>query len=301
MIATDCLYVAQPRRQETDRVRRIFEKHAGPLPTGALEGMSGSLPAWLTFNVGSAFQSARAADYAAPFPPKDLMYHTTGLDRDRDFAQHGADILKALSAACPIPFNALEAVLDFGVGVGRVARYFKGFSGRYVGVDIDQANINWVSEHLPWVEGVFTEPAKPLPFDAATFDGVFSISVFTHIDRATTDFYVDELHRVTRSGALLFLTLHGETALRRALADEAVTRLVGVARERLELAETNLTEIDFDFAEQYTHLTREDYRYGTTFLSQAGAEAIFGRRFRVRAFVTGAIHAFQDLIVLEHP
>lgn len=297
--ATDCLYVARPRRREADQVRRIFEEHAGPMPAGAREGMAGPLPAWLDFNLGSAFRSARAADYAAPFPPKELMYHTTGLDRDRDFAQHGADILKALSAASPIPLNALETVLDFGVGVGRVARFFKGFPGRYIGVDIDEANLNWVSAHLPWVEGVFTEPTKPLPFGAAMFDGVISISVFTHIDRATTDFYVDELHRITRSGALLFLTLHGETALRRALADEAVTRLVGVARERLELAKTNLTETGFDFAEQYTHLTRENYRYGTTFLSQAGAEAIFGQRFRVRTFVPGAIHAFQDLVVLE--
>lgn len=296
--AADCFYVARPRRREPDRLRRIFDKHAGPLPAGAIEGMAGPLPAWLKFNVGSALQSARAADYAAPFPPKELMYHTTGLDQDRDFARHGADILKALSAASPNPLNALEAVLDFGVGVGRVARYFKGFSGRYTGVDIDRANLNWISGHLPWVEAAFTEPAKPLPFEAATFDGVISISVFTHIDRATTDFYIDELHRVTRSGALLFLTLHGEQALRRALADEAVTRLVGVARERLELARTNVAEAGFDFAEQYTHLTREDYRYGTTFLSRAGAEAIFGRRFQVLAFVPGAIHSFQDLIVL---
>lgn len=295
----DCLYVARPSRRAPDRIRQLFEKHAGPPPLGAMEGIAGPLATWLKFNVETAFQSARASDYTAPFPPTDLMYHTTGLDRNRDFAQHGADILKALAAASPKSLNTLEAVLDFGVGVGRVARYFKGFSGRYAGVDIDEANINWVSGHLPWVEGVVTEPAKPLPFGPATFDGVISISVFTHIDRPTTDFYVDELHRLTRAGGLLFLTLHGERALQRALADEAVTRLVGIPRERLELAQANLTEAGFDFAEQYTHLTREDYRYGTTFLSQAGAEAVFGRRFQVRGFVPGAIHAFQDLIVLE--
>lgn len=299
VMADDSLYVARPGRREPDRIRQLFEKHAGPPPPGATEGIAGPLANWLKFNVETAFQSARASDYTAPFPPTDLMYHTTGLDRDRDFAQHGADILKALSAASPKPLNTLEAVLDFGVGVGRVARYFKGFSGRYAGVDIDEANINWVSGHLPWVEGMVTEPAKPLPFGSATFDGVISISVFTHIDRSTTDFYVDELYRITRTGGLLFLTLHGERALQRALVDEAVTRLVGIPHERLALAQANLAEAGFDFVEQYTHLTREEYRYGTTFVSQAGAEAIFGRRFQVRAFVPGAIHAFQDLIVLE--
>lgn len=297
----DSIYLARPRRHHGERIRQLFERHAGPPPEGATAGMSGPLPEWIKFNLTSALQSARAADFAAPFPPTDLMYHTTGLAQNRDFAQHGADILKALSAASPRPLNTLESVLDFGVGVGRVGRYFKGFSGRYVGVDIDEANLGWVADKLPWIEAVHTEPEAPLPFEAAIFDGVISISVFTHIDRSTTEFYIDELHRVTRPGALLFLTLHGEKALARALLEESVGRLIGIPSERLEQAKLSLAQDGFDFAEQYTHLTRRNYRYGTTFVSQPGAEAMFGRRFRVHRFVSGAIHAFQDLVVLEHP
>lgn len=300
LLSSDCIYVARPRRHDPGRVRQLFEKHVGPPPDEAIEGMSGPLPQWLKFNIGSALLSARSADHAAPFPPEQLMYHTTGLTKDRDFAHHGADILRALSAASPKPLNTLEAVLDFGVGVGRVARYFKGFSGRYVGVDIDQANLDWVLKALPWVEATVTEPGAPLPFEAAAFDGVISVSVFTHVDRSTTEFYVKELHRVTRRGGIVFVTLHGERALARALAEETVAGLMGVARERLELAASNVAKEGFDFAEQHTHLTRSNYRYGTTFLSQAGAESIFGRRFRVLNFVPGAIHSFQDLIVLEH-
>lgn len=299
--AADIITVARPGRPIAERIRQIFEAELTPLPDVAAVGISGPLPEWIAFNLGDALTSARAADHAAPFPPTDLMYHTTGLQQDRDFAQHGADILAALSAASPKPLNAFTSMLDFGVGVGRVARYYKGFSGRYVGADIDEPNLAWAAGHLPWVETVLTEPAAPLPFGPATFDGVVSISVFTHIDRETTEFYVDELYRLTRPGALLFLTLHGDQALNLALSDAEVGCLIGISSERLEQARGELAKDGFHFAEQYTHLTRTNYRYGTTFVSQQGAEAIFGRRFTVVGFVPGAIHSFQDLIVLERP
>lgn len=300
-VATDFISIARPHRPAADRIRQALETELAPLPGVATTGISGDLPEWIGFNLGLALTSARAADHAAPFPPTDLMYHTTGLHQDRDFAQHGADILTALSAASPKPLGEFTSILDFGVGVGRVARYYKGFSGRYVGADIDEPNLGWVAGHLPWVETVLTEPAAALPLEPAAFDGVVSISVFTHIDRETTEFYVDELHRLTRPGALLFLTLHGDKALDLALANAEVGRLIGISPERLEQARGELANDGFHFAEQYTHLTRANYRYGTTFASQQGAEAIFGRRFKVVGFVPGAIHAFQDLIVLERP
>lgn len=299
--AADIITVARPGRPIAERIRQAFEAELAPLPDVATTGISGPLPEWIAFNLGDALTSARAADHAAPFPPTDLMYHTTGLQQDRDFAQHGADILTVLSAASPKPLNAFTSMLDFGVGVGRVARYFKGFAGRYVGADIDEPNLAWVAGHLPWVEPVLTEPAAPLPVAAEAFDGVVSISVFTHIDRETTEFYVDELHRLTRPGALLFLTLHGDQALNLALADAEVGRLLGISSDRLEQARLELAEKGFHFAEQYTHLTRANYRYGTTFVAQQGAEATFGRRFKIAGFIPGAIHAFQDLIVLERP
>ncbi len=297
MLSREAIYVARPRGARAETIESLFEAYAGPLPEASKTGMSGPLPQWIDFNIFAALHSARATDWVAPFPPETLMYHTTGLVQPAGFAGHGADILTAFAAASPRALNSFESVLDFGVGVGRVGRYFKGFSGRYVGVDIDSANIAWVSESLPWIEAIHTKPAEPLPFEAATFDCVISVSVFTHIDRQSTEFYIDELHRVTRPGALLFLTLHGLCALELGISDETVASLMGVAPDRLLQAKATLAEVGFDFAEQYTHLTQEHYRYGTTFVSQA--ELLFGRKFSVHAVIPGAIHDFQDLIVLE--
>lgn len=299
LLCDNLIYLCRPRLLDAGNVARLFEKHAGPVPELALDGMAGSLAPWLKFNLTTALTSARAADYAAPFPPTELMYRTTGLQKNRDFAQHGADILTALSAASPSPLNAFGTVLDFGVGVGRVARYFKGFTGRYIGLDIDPDNLNWIAESMPWVEAVRSQANAAIPVEPGIIEAAISVSVFTHIDEAATDFYIDELNRLLRPGGIAFLTLHGERALQRALADTAVATLMGIAGERLEQAKVTLEQEGFDFIEQYTHLTQANYRYGTTFVSQRKAEELFGRRFTVLRFVPGAIHSFQDLIVLE--
>lgn len=295
------IYICSPRPADEDRLAHRFEHHAGPLPDAAHVGMSGPLAPWIAFNLTEALTSARAADYAAPFPPPHLMHNTTGLRENQDFARHGADILNALSAASPSPLNAFGTVLDFGVGVGRVARYFKGFAGRYIGLDIDSDNLGWIAEAMPWVEAVLSKAGAAIPVADESVDAVISISVFTHIDEGATLFYIDELHRLLRPGGLAFLTLHGDRALQRSLADPAVASLMGIAGERLEQAKLTMAQTGFDFIEQYTHLTQDHYRYGTTFVSQQRAEELFGRRFAVKGFVPGAIHAFQDLIVLERP
>lgn len=299
LLCDNVIYLCRPRPPDAGHVTRLFEQHAGPAPEAALAGMAGSLEPWLEFNLTSALTSARAADYAAPFPPAELMYRTTGLQKNRDFAQHGADIISALSGASPYPLNTFGTVLDFGVGVGRVARYFKGFAGRYIGLDIDPDNLRWIAETMPWVDAVRSKPNAAIPIGSGLVDAAISISVFTHIDEATTAFYIDELHRLLRPDGIALLTLHGERALQRGLDDTTVARLMGIEAGRLEQAKATLEQTGFDFIEQYTHLTQDNYCYGTTFISRRKAEKLFSRRFTVLNFVPGAIHSFQDLIVLK--
>jgi len=121
-----------------------------------------------------------------------------GLDDVKHFGAHGADIVRALATASPRPLTDYRDLLDFGVGVGRVARVFKGFEGAYAGVDVDADNIAWVAERLPWVEAAKTEPGAALPFSDARFDAVISVSVFTHMNEQNQLFYLDELRRVTQ-------------------------------------------------------------------------------------------------------
>src|SRR5579871_1201750 len=135
-------------------------------------GIRGDLDAWLDFNRTGAFESPEAFALAAPFPPAVLMQNVSGLTDPKAFAAHGCDILQALSKASPVAMSSYTDILDFGVGVGRLARMFKGIAGRYTGVDVDKRHVAWVSSALDYVTGVVTTPRQPLPFADKRFDCV---------------------------------------------------------------------------------------------------------------------------------
>lgn len=264
------------------------------------KGIHGDLAGWLEFNRTGAFQSDAALSLAAPFPPLDRMHVTTGLTEPRDFASHGYDLLKALSDASPKPLATFEDILDFGVGAGRLARMFKGYRGRYTGVDVDRQNILWVAETLPWVSAIHTRPRRPLPFPEGRFDAVISISVFSHMNEKDQFFYLGELARIVRPGAIVMLSIHGERALARAETEEKIFKMLQVPPEALVKTRRKLSEGGFRFIRHWWgHLTTLFYAYGQTFISRAYIEREWKKYFDVLDIRSGAIHDFQDIVVLK--
>lgn len=262
------------------------------------KGMSGSLAEWLEFNLNTAFSNPAARQYIAAFPPVELMENTSGLTDERDFTAHGVAILTALQNASPIPLNTYKSVLDFGSGVGRVARMFKGFAGQYTGVDIDARHVEWMKSALPYVRANLSQPRKPLPFEDGVFDCVISISVFTHMNETDQDFYLSELRRVCRPGSYLFLTVHGSRALDRAISDQSIFDMLSVPRKAVVTAHRAMKEgPTFKFIRQDGHLTSGDYEYGITFISDSYVSLHWSKFFSIERVVSGAIHDFQDIVV----
>jgi SAM-dependent methyltransferase len=294
------LYIARARPQADELVRGAFEANASPhFRTGRL-GIKGDIDAWTRFNETDAFQSVVARDAVAPFPPADLMHRTSALRADEAFAAHGATILRALAACSAESLGSYRSVLDFGVGGGRVARLFKGFDGRYAGVDIDQGAIDWVRQSLPWVDAHKTEPRQRLSFPDRTFDAVFSISVFTHMNEPDHLFYLGELERVSAPGARLFLTVCGERVLQQAEENEKILEMLAMPSGALEAAGAALRGgSGFFFVRQDGHLTSSAYEYGITFISKAYIEQHWSRYFELEKVAAGAIHDFQDIVVLR--
>lgn len=263
-------------------------------------GISGDLKDWLAFNRQEAFESAETLALVAPIPPVDLMYIVSGLTDPRAFAIHGCDILAALSAASPTPLDAFADVLDFGVGPGRLARMFKGFQGRYTGVDVDARAVAWVSSALDYVTAIATEPRRPLPLADRRFDCIISISVFTHMNERDQVFYLEELARVARPGATLLLTVHGQRALERAETEERILSLLAVPEQSIVDTRARFPDPGFSFIlHAGGHLTTSEYEYGITFISQDYVEREWARHFDVVRVCRGAIHDFQDVVVLR--
>ena len=153
----------------------------------------------------------------ADIPDDDRRFRVIG-DRDPvGFLVSGATdyhrLDRALVAVSGTHLHEFSSVLDWGVGCGRVARHFPASRGGVLtGCDIDRDNIDWCAAHVP---GTFvaSELTPPLPFADSTFDVVYGISVFTHFREPMQLRWLEELARVTRPGALLLLTVHGQTAI----------------------------------------------------------------------------------------
>jgi SAM-dependent methyltransferase len=118
-----------------------------------------------------------------------------------------------------------DDVLDIGSGVGRMAVPLLDYlTGRYEGFDIVPLGVKWCRKHisarypnfrftLADVENGLYRPKGRykaceyrFPYDDASFDFAFAISVFTHLLPEDAANYVNEAGRTLRDGKTFFAT-----------------------------------------------------------------------------------------------
>ena len=278
------------------------------------------LPAddWVCLNREGVFQNPALRQYVAPFPPVDLMHNVSGLQSERDFASHGADIFLALSAASPKALTEYRSVLDFGCGCGRLARMFKGHPSKISACDVDGRHVKWVNENLPYVDVRQTSVRPPLPYRDNEFDAIVSISVFTHLGENSQDEFLGELHRISSRTGYLFLTVHGARALERAVNEPRIRDMIAVddapfqdacrafagGRHAFILQQGHLTTSSLPPSQHFPSgmsgesVVNEPFEYGITFIPESYLRRHWGRWFDVVAYRSGAIHSFQDIVVL---
>jgi hypothetical protein len=231
----------------------------------------------------------------ADLPDEDRRFRVIG-DRDPvGFLVSGATdyhrLDRALVAVAGRRLHEFDRVLDWGVGCGRLARHFPAACATALtGCDIDRDNVDWCSAHLPG-RYVTSQLTPPLPFADAAFDLVYGISVFTHFREAMQLRWLEELARVTASGARLLLTTHGQTAIDFSRLSPADYRRVqhDVRAAGILMSGTN-TQLDghADHAGEYVNVYHSaDYVRRT-----------WGRYFEVEHILPGYI-LHHDLVVLR--
>jgi SAM-dependent methyltransferase len=109
-------------------------------------------------------------------------------------------------------------VLDFGCGWGRVLRYFlkDAEKGDLIGVDHDQANIDFCLASNPWCRFERNEATPPLPIEPATLGLIYAYSVFSHFDEPMHRRWLEEFKRLLRPGGALMLTVRPRTFIEHA-------------------------------------------------------------------------------------
>ena len=149
-----------------------------------------------------------------PLPPPELVRLVSGHDDMHTWLRSGlqdAELIEGIVGREGGSLGDLGAVLDFGVGCGRVARWWADLSGPDLsGCDYDGRLTTWCRSNLRFLT-VKTNPSRPpLPFGDATFDFVYAISLFTHLTEEAQDSWMLEARRVLKPGGLFLFSVAGE-------------------------------------------------------------------------------------------
>lgn len=197
------------------RVRRAARRGLLSMPPGARRRVE--LGLLRGYEAGLRLRSREAAevldDGGRPVPParlRVLVSGTADVDFFLDTGRRQAALFRAMVERHGGRLEDMGAVLDFGVGCGRIARHWADLGGPQVfGCDPNRDLVRWCRENLPHVNAATSEDGPPLPYGDGGFDLVYALSIFTHLPEPSARAWMAELRRVLRPGGLLLLTTAG--------------------------------------------------------------------------------------------
>jgi ubiquinone/menaquinone biosynthesis C-methylase UbiE len=150
-----------------------------------------------------------------PAPPHDNLVR---VGNARDFTQFLAagnkiatQLVKQISEFCK---TKQPVTLDFGCGCGRVAipMYYEHGLLTHA-CDIDESAISYLRKVLPQVDTLTSSFEPSLPYKDNTFDVVYSISIWTHLNEEYQLAWLREMQRILKPGGIFLPTTSSYKAI----------------------------------------------------------------------------------------
>ncbi len=158
-----------------------------------------------------AIDSTVARSFSQRFAeiPPHLVAKVNGTLLEADFTAIGATVANTIEKHFA-DLKQVRKVLDFGCGLGRVMvpMLSKAPQAEFTGFDIDPMMLDWCGHLLRDARCHFVSSTLDLPDNE--YDGIYVISVFTHLD-VTTAFWLAEIQRILAPGGKAFITYHDDT------------------------------------------------------------------------------------------
>lgn len=167
---------------------------------------------WLMFR--HADLKDRAKGNRDHLPPAELRYRVGGSPDAEEFVAIGKTCANDIQAALQSVGRELASfnhILDFGCGCGRTLVHMKNLApdAEFDGIDIDANAIAWCKRNLSFANFKLSKETPPIDYAPDTFDFIYVISVFTHLDEDYQFRWLEELQRIAKPGALVVLTVNG--------------------------------------------------------------------------------------------
>lgn len=201
--------------------------------------------------------------------------------------------------------NGAPRLLDFGCGCGRLLRFLLGHGDllELHGSDVNPDHVEWCRKFLPGITFVRNAPRPPLPHEPNFFDGIWSLSVFTHLDEDAGAAWRRELARVLAPGGILIATTHGRATLDRIAAGPDLATRFGVAPQPMESLLRRVETEGYAFLpyeRKALAAAKAGEEYGVHFATQEHVSRRWAdERFALVDYLPGALRGWQDVVVLR--
>lgn len=188
------------------------------------------------------------------------------------------------------------SILDFGIGVGRVAQYFlidvgSGPTSLH-GCDVDQTAIDYIASSFPGIDAHCSKYTPPLPYADEKFDIIYSVSIFTHLPLELQDPWLLELKRILKPGGLLLPTTIGPHGYKRGTHLQAV---------KFSLDELERDGVKWSPYAGNVRSPGTDETYGATYHTPSYIREMWGRHFEIIDINEGVIDGLNDLVIMRKP
>jgi SAM-dependent methyltransferase len=252
-------------------------------------------------------QDAALRKLLPPVPPKDLRSKTASADEEVFLWTGMLDLSNfwdIYQRHGGLPAGRRASILDFGCGAGRMVRYL----GQMADVDAHAIDINpelvkWCQKNLTAVTTSQNTDAPPMPLADASFDMVYSMSIFTHLPEDNTKAWLNDIARVLRPGGLLILTTHGYPALEIIRNSDIHQKMFDVNAQRTgELIDQLKREhfIHLGYEWRLLSFAKAGKRYGNTFIDGDYVNTNWNTsNLEVLEHLPGGLRGWQDVVVLR--